>query len=111
MRLFSCRKSIVIFAIIISSFFIVLSQVAYSTPTGNPANGQRWYTMNNCSSCHGDKGKNGMAPEIAGLELGFGSFLKNLRKPESVSKPTYSVAEISEQDAADIYVWLKKNPQ
>ncbi len=105
----SSRKIIVALVIIISLFVIVLSQAAFSIPTGNPEDGQRWYSMNNCASCHGDTGKNGMAPDVAGLELGFGAFLKNLRKPDSVSKPTYSDAEISRQDAVDMYVWLKGN--
>jgi len=107
----SGKKIIVTLVIIISSVVIVLSQVAYSIPAGNPENGQRWYNMNNCTSCHGDKGKNGMAPEVAGLQLGFSSFLKNLREPDSVSKPTYSEEEISKQDAVDMYVWLKGNLQ
>ncbi len=111
MHYLSGRKIIVTLAIIISSFIIALSQVAYSIPSGNPENGRRWYNMNNCTSCHGDKGNNGMAPDIAGLELGFGSFLKTRRKPDSVSKPIYSEAEISKQDAVDMYVWLKGNPQ
>ncbi|WP_163340423.1 c-type cytochrome [Desulfopila sp. IMCC35008] len=109
MEFISYRKRIVTLAIIISSVVIILTQVAYSIPTGNPENGQRWYNMNNCSSCHGEKGRNGLAPDVAGLELGFGSFLKNLRKPDSVSKPTYSESEISKQDALDIYAWLKRN--
>lgn len=110
MHFLSGRKMIVKFGVIISSVVIILSQVAYSIPTGNPENGQRWYSMNNCSSCHGDNGKNGLAPDVAGLELGFGSFLKNIRKPDSVSKPTYPEAKVSEQDALDMYVWLKENP-
>lgn len=52
-----------------------------------------------------------MAPAIAGTEIGFGSFMKNLRKPDSVSKPVYSETDISRQDAADMYAWLKRNPQ
>jgi len=110
MHCISGKKIIVKLAITISSVVIIISQVAWSTPTGNPENGQRWFNMSNCSGCHGEKGKNGMAPAIAGLELGFGSFLKNLRKPDSVSKPTYSEAVISTQDAVDMYVWLRENP-
>lgn len=110
MHFLSGKKIIVKLVIIVSSVAVTLSVVAGSTPKGNPENGERWYNMNNCTSCHGDKGNNGMAPVIAGLELGFSSFLKNLRKPDSVSKPFYSEARISKQDAVDMYVWLKRNP-
>lgn len=111
MHSYSARKVIVMLALILSSAAIGLSLVACSAPKGNSLNGQRWYSMNNCSSCHGDKGKNGLAPEIVGLQMGFGSFLEYLRNPDSPSKPTYSKAKISKQDAADIYVWLKENRQ
>lgn len=111
MHYYSNRKIVVKLAIVISSIVITLSLATNGKPTGNPENGQRWYSMNNCDSCHGEWGANGMAPEIAGMELGFGSFMKNLRKPKSVTKPTYTEAEISAQDAADMYVWLKENPQ
>lgn len=110
MSLLSARKAIIVLAITTSSIGIIFSQVvAYSTQPGNPENGRRWYAMNNCTSCHGEGGKNGRAPEIAGLKLGFGSFLKHLREPDSVSKPNYSEEDISKQDAADMYVWLKEN--
>ena len=111
MHFYTDRKIVVKLAIIVFSVVIVLSYATNVKPTGNPQNGQRWYSMNNCDSCHGERGSDGMAPAIAGLELGFGSFMKNLRKPKSVTKPTYSEDEISKQDAADMYVWLQRNPQ
>ena len=107
MDFFADRKMIAKLAIITCSAVISLSLAACSNPKGNPENGRRWFNMNNCYSCHGNEGKNGAAPSLAGLEMGFGSFLKNLRKPNSGSKRTYSEAEISKQDAADMYAWLK----
>lgn len=107
MDYFSDRKMITKSAIIIYSVVISLSLVACSAPKGNPENGRRWFNMNNCYSCHGNEGKNGVAPSLAGLEMGFGSFVKNLRKPNAGSKRSYSEAEISKQDAADMYAWLK----
>lgn len=85
-----------------------VSLPACSTTKGNPENGRRWYSMNNCSPCHGEDGKNGLAPSLAGMKLGLGDFMKNLREPTSVSKPTYSETDLSKQDAVDIYVWLQK---
>jgi hypothetical protein len=96
-------------ATMVLSIAVTISLVSCFAPKGDPENGRRWYSMNNCSSCHGEGGRNGMAPDIAGLKLGFSSFMKNIRNPDSVSKPRYSEANLPEQDAIDIYLWLKKN--
>ena len=63
--------------IIACSLIFLLLSVACGGPTGNPENGKRWFDKNNCSFCHGESGKNGKAPAIAGLKLGYGSFEKN----------------------------------
>ncbi len=87
--------------------FCLLYLVACSGPTGNPEDGKRWYVRNNCSSCHGEEGRNGEAPELAGLKMRYSSFIKKLRKSGSVSMPDFPEEQISQQDAADIYSWLK----
>lgn len=79
-----------------------------STPAGNQENGRKWYEMNNCGSCHGDNGRGGKAPQIAELRMGFGSFIKKLRKQDAPIMPYYPESKISELDAADIYAFLKK---
>lgn len=91
------------------SIVVMISLASCFAPKGDPESGKRWYSMNNCSSCHGEEGINGMAPDIAGLKLGFSSFMRNLRNPDSVSKPRYSEADLPENDAIDIYLWLKEN--
>ncbi len=78
-----------------------------SSPTGNPENGKRWYSKNNCFSCHGIEGKEGKAPQLAGLKMNYSSFLRKLRKPDSTIMPTFPEEEVTDQDVADMYSWLK----
>ncbi len=76
-------------------------------PAGNVENGQKWYKMNNCNACHGEKGNDGRGPNIAAIDMSFGSFVKKLRKKDAPIMPPYPESKISEQDAADIYAFLK----
>jgi mono/diheme cytochrome c family protein len=108
MLLYSGKVGMVKRLFVICSMAAAVSLPACSAIKGNPENGRRWYSMNNCSSCHGEDGRNGLAPSLAGMELGLRDFMKNLRKPTSVSKPTYSETDLSKQDAVDIYVWLQR---
>lgn len=87
-------------------FFFTLSACGVS-PAGNPENGQKWYKMNNCNACHGEKGNGGRGPNIAGIDMGFGSFVKKLRKKDAPIMPPFPETKISEQDAADMYAFLK----
>jgi hypothetical protein len=66
--------------------------------------------MHNCSRCHGKNANNGRATKIVSIDKSFGSFVRILRKPYSVSMPSFSEDKISKQDAADIYPWLKSLP-
>ncbi|MDP3481155.1 MAG: c-type cytochrome [Desulfoprunum sp.] len=80
---------------------------ACGTPAGNIENGQRWYTMYNCSACHGKNANDGRAMAIRNLNMGFTNFEHILRKPYSPSMPAFSEQKLAKQDAADIYAWLK----
>lgn len=76
-------------------------------PPGNPADGKRWYMMNNCSSCHGPHGNDGRATNIAGIDMAFGNFVKKLRTTDAPIMPAFPESKVSRQDAADIYAYLK----
>ena len=88
-------------------FVFVIFCAGCSAPPGNPADGQRWFMMHNCSSCHGPHGNDGRAVNIAGLQMGFGSFLRKLRRNDTTIMPSFPVTKVSEQDAADMYAYLK----
>ncbi len=85
--------------------FILLS--GCSAPPGNPADGKRWFMMNNCSACHGPHGNDGRAANIAGIKMGFGSFVNKLRTTDAPIMPPFPESKVSKQDAADIYAYLK----
>ena len=87
-------------------FFFTLTACS-SPPPGNVENGQKWFKMNNCNSCHGEKGTGGRGPAIAGIDMGFGSFVRKLRKKDAPIMPPFPESKVSEQDAADIYAFLK----
>lgn len=81
------------------------------TPAGNPEAGKKWFTMNNCNSCHGPNGNDGRAANIAGLDMGFGRFVRKLRRTDAPIMPPFPESKVSEQDAADIYAYLKTLPR
>lgn len=88
-------------------FFALLLIGGCTTPAGDPAAGRKWYIMNNCGSCHGANGDDGRAVPIAGLDMGFGSFLRKLRTTDAPIMPPFPEAKVSDQDAADIYAYLQ----
>lgn len=76
-------------------------------PAGSPGDGKRWYNMHNCSACHGLHGDDGRAVDIAEIDMGFGRFVRTLRRTGTSIMPHYPESKISDQDAADIYAYLK----
>lgn len=97
--------------IITTALFILLvfSLSSCSTPDGDVAEGKRWYSLHNCSACHGDAGNNGDAISIAPLDMSFYSFKKRLRKEDGQIMPYFPKDELNNDDAADIYVFLKNS--
>ena len=96
----------------ILSSLIVLAAVTFllygcTSPDGNAADGKRWYRMHNCHACHGDNGNDGGGPKIAGLKMGYRSFVSRLRHAETPIMPVYPPEKINDQDAADILAFLK----
>ena len=78
-----------------------------SAPPGNPTDGERWFLMNNCSSCHGPHGNDGRAVNIAGLKMGFSGFVRKLRTTDAPIMPPFPESKVSKQDAADMYAYLQ----
>lgn len=92
--------------VLLLAVFIIVS--ACTSPEGNVADGQRWYTMHTCYACHGKNGEGRRGgPSISGLNMGYSSFVKRLRNSETAIMPQYSAEKINDQDAADILAFLK----
>ena len=91
------------------AFALLVSLALYGcgAPAGSPEDGKRWYTMHNCSSCHGIHGNDGRAVDIAGVDMRFGSFVRTLRRTDAPIMPHFPESKISKQDAADMYAYLK----
>jgi mono/diheme cytochrome c family protein len=90
-----------------SALACAITLAACSAPEGNIANGKRWYAMNNCSACHGPNGNDGKATPIANINMTFGNFVKKLRTTDAPIMPPFPESKVSQQDAADIYAFLK----
>lgn len=86
---------------------LVLSSCS-AMPEGNATNGERWFKLYRCIGCHGKGGSGGRGPVIAGISLSHKQFLHKLRNPRSAVMPTFTSQHVSDQDAADIYQWLKQ---
>jgi len=82
-------------------------------PQGNPEDGERWYSLNRCNGCHGENGigEKGIGlkgPPLAATSLTYRQYIKKVRTPNSGVMPAYDSKRLSDQDAADIYTWLKQ---
>jgi len=80
----------------------------FQSPTGDPANGGRWYKLYRCVGCHGENGSGGKGPVIAKTSLSFWRFLHKLREPNSAIMPVFDKQKVSDQDAGEIYLWLQQ---
>lgn len=78
-----------------------------STSNGDKTEGKRWYMLHNCSACHGENGNDGDALSISPPDMNFYFFKKRLRKKDGQIMPYFSQEKLSNDDAADIYVFLK----
>jgi mono/diheme cytochrome c family protein len=86
----------------------VMLSACSAMPEGNATDGERWFKLYRCIGCHGKGGSGGRGPVIAGISLSQKKFLHKLRNPRSAVMPTFTSQHVSDQDAADIYTWLKQ---
>ena len=81
------------------------------SPTGNAERGKALYRETGCYQCHGLAGQGApmTGPRVSRTEFAFDGFLKQLRRPVN-QMPPYEAAVLSDQDAADIYVYIRQMP-
>ena len=106
------KKTHCIIILAMATFFVILTSSCTKMPDANPEDGERWFRMNRCNGCHGEKGIGGkgigeQGPVIAGLQLSYRKFLKQVRNPNSAIMPAFSETQLSDKEAADMYIWLK----
>jgi mono/diheme cytochrome c family protein len=82
-----------------------------SAPAGNIANGKALYTQVGCYQCHGQAGQGARmtGPSVSRTQFPFEGFLYQLRHPAN-QMPPYEAAVVSDQEAADIYAYLRQMP-
>jgi mono/diheme cytochrome c family protein len=80
---------------------------------GDAANGKRVYAKLRCFTCHGRVGQGGAfnypAPALAAIELPVEAFQAFLREPPN-DMPAFSTAVLSDQEAADLWAFLRTLP-
>ena len=82
-----------------------------SAPSGNVANGKALYLQTGCYQCHGIAGQGALmtGPRVLRTDFAFEGFLAQLRRPTN-QMPPYEAAVLSDQDAADLYAYLRQMP-
>lgn len=89
---------------------------AIPAPSGDVARGKAAYMKNMCNTCHGTAGQGGdrgSGPRIAYDVWPYEAFAQQTRRPRS-SMPRYPREFLSDQDMADIYVYVssfRKGPK
>ena len=82
-----------------------------SQPSGSAEHGRTLYRETGCYQCHGLAGQGAImtGPRVSRTEFPFDGFLNQLRHPVN-QMPPYEAAVLSDQDAADIFAYLRQMP-
>ena len=82
-----------------------------SPPAGNVANGKALYLQTGCYQCHGLAGQGALmtGPRVLRTDFPYQGFLAQLRHPVN-QMPPYEAVVLSDQDAADLYAYLRQMP-
>lgn len=72
--------------------------------------GRQLYLDKQCGACHSSQAEGGIGPRLAGTMLPFDRFLDKLRTALP-PKPAFSQAELTDQDAYNVYGWLQSGTQ
>ncbi|MBU0946931.1 MAG: cytochrome c [Proteobacteria bacterium] len=94
-----------------SSFWlgvVCFSVLVVPPPEGNGSDGARWFAMQHCDGCHGKDGTGGRGPVLRGLGLRYWKLQAKVRNSRSPVMPSYPQERLSDQDVADILVFLEE---
>jgi mono/diheme cytochrome c family protein len=76
-------------------------------PTGDAKRGETYYAKYGCWECHGYTGQTGNGARLATTALNANGFMNYIRSPRTNQMPLYSAKVISDQDAADLFAYIK----
>lgn len=91
---------------------VVRAQSSDAAPSGNAQNGKKLFKSDGCYECHGTEGQGAQqtgAARIGPPQLSLEGFQSYIRKPTG-QMPPYTGKVVPDQDAADIYAYLKSIP-
>lgn len=82
-----------------------------AAPSGKAERGKALYLETGCYQCHGLAGQGAVmtGPRVSRTEMPFDGFLNQLRHPVN-QMPPYTTALLSDQDAADLFAYLRQMP-
>jgi cytochrome c553 len=78
-----------------------------AAPAGDAKRGETNYAKYGCWECHGYTGQTGNGARLATTSLNANGFTNYLRNPRTNQMPLYSAKNISDQDAADLFAYIK----
>jgi mono/diheme cytochrome c family protein len=92
----------------------VAQRTATPMPTGaqlneHAAQGQAKYLAVGCAACHGDRGEGGIGPRSSDTAIRLED-LQRLVRSGAMNGVRYTDDELTDQDVANIYLWLQTNP-
>ncbi len=82
---------------------------APDAPKGDTANGKQLYMSDGCWQCHGTVGQGARTGPTLINPLPYAAYINQLRAPVR-EMPPYEAKLLSDQEAADIYAFMKTFP-
>src|SRR3954452_6184893 len=73
------------------------------------AQGQAKFLVAGCAACHGERGEGGIGPRSSGTMLRL-TDVQLLMRSGNMDGVKYDYDELTDQDVANIYLWLQTNP-
>jgi mono/diheme cytochrome c family protein len=71
--------------------------------------GEAKFLATGCAACHGVRGEGGIGPRSSGTQMPLADLQLLVRSGE-MNGVRYAYDELSDQDVANIYLWLRMNP-
>ena len=96
-------------AMLVALFLVPLIYAEDGALVGDSAAGKKAWDARRCLNCHGKTGQGGYGPDLAGRQLTFAQYKHAVRKPWGMM-PTFSEAQISDRDLANVRAYLTGLP-
>ena len=85
--------------------------LAQQAPAGDAKSGKDLFVKYTCYGCHGFSGQNGPGNRLVPMKMSQVAFTGYVRNPSAPNRmPHYSAKNITDQQLADIWAYLKTKP-